>query len=106
MGEIADIMLEGILDANGEYTGINPGHPIYPKGWFKKEFKSSAPAVNRVKNFLTQRGIPLGDEQKSLLKEYGSHVNTDRPTNHANSNWKVFKSFVDEKVGYVKPSKR
>lgn len=36
MGEIADMMLDGILDANGEYTGRNYGYPVYPKGWFGK----------------------------------------------------------------------
>lgn len=106
MGDIADMMLDGILDASGEYTGINPGHPVYPKGWFKqKKFVSSHNAVSRVKCFLIERGIPVGDEQRKIVSEYGKHVNNYRPTFHACSNWKEFKAFVDGRVGYVKPSK-
>lgn len=108
MEEIADMMIDGILDANGEYTGINPGHPVYPKGWFqqkKGKFVNSAKAVLKVKNFLLQRGIPIGEQQKIIVAEYGKHVNCDRPTFHACSNWPVFKSFIDTKTGYIKPSK-
>jgi hypothetical protein len=109
MGEIAEMMLDGILDANGEYTGRNPGYPVYPKGWFKQKqgkFVNSHAAVCKVKCFLKERGIPVGDEQKKIVAEYGRHVNCDRPTFHACSNWPVFKAWVDAKVGYVKPSKR
>lgn len=109
MGEIAEMMLNGILDANGEYTGINPGHPVYPKGWFRQKkgkFVSSHLAVSKVKCFLKERGIPIGDEQKKMVMEYGKFVNCDRPTFHACSNWPVFKKFIDDKVGYIKPSKK
>lgn len=108
MGESADMILDGILDANGEYTGINPGRPVYPKGWFKQKkgkFVNSHPAVSRVKCFLLERGIPLGQEQINLLHDYGIEVNCGRPTFHACSNWKIFKAFVDARVGYVNPSK-
>lgn len=106
MGDIADMMLEGILDANGEYTGRNPGHPVYPKGWFGKVGKgNSHPSVTRVTNFMLQRGIAKGDEQKKTLLDYGKEVDSDRPTYHACSNWPTFKSFIDKRVGYIKPSK-
>lgn len=107
MGEISEMMLSGVLDANGEYTGQNPGIPVYPKGWFGgKGFQSSAPNVNRVKGFLVTRGIPKGELQKAILLEYGKFVGTERPTNHACGNWPVFKAFVDAEIGYVKPSKK
>jgi len=106
MGEIADMMLDGILDANGEYTGRNYGHPVYPKGWFgKKKFVNSAPAVFKVQNFMSQRGIPKGEQQKQALEDYKSHVGCERPTNHTYSNWPIFKAFIDGRIGYIKPSK-
>lgn len=108
MGEMADLMLEGILDANGEYTGINPGHPVYPKGWFgeQKDFHSSWPSVQKVNSFFSCRGVEKGEPRKKLLKEYGAKFFTDRPTNHAVKNWKEFKAYIDERIGYVKPGKQ
>lgn len=105
MGETAEMMLDGILDANGEYTGRNPGHPVYPKGWFGKEKGNSWPQVSRVKCFLGCRGIETGQPQKDMVEAYGNHIGTDRPTQHACSNWPTFKEFVDKKIGYIKPSK-
>ncbi|MBB6131791.1 hypothetical protein [Mucilaginibacter lappiensis] len=106
MGEIAEMMINGILDANGEFTGNDYGHPVYPKGWFGKKVESSSPKVARVKNFLSIRGIAQGESQKDILKAYANHVGIERPTNHACSNWPTFKAFVDQKIGYVKPSKQ
>jgi hypothetical protein len=106
MGEIADMMLDGILDANGEYTGINTGHPVYPKGWFGTKNADAARRSQRVRDFMTCRGITLGDAQRQAIKDYGEHVSCDRPTNHACSNWPVFKAFIDTRIGYVKPSKQ
>lgn len=106
MGDIADMMIEGILDANGEYTGRNPGHPVYPKGWFEKG-NGFNHAENRVKCFLMQRGIKDADEQRKALKDYSIHVGiTKKYINHANGNWNIFKGFIDARVGYVKPSKQ
>lgn len=105
MGEIVEMMLDGILDANGEYTGNDYGHPVYPEGWFgKKKFESSYPRVKRVKDFLLVRGISKGEPQKQLVIAYGKHVNNDKPTQHACDNWKLLKAFIDNQIGYVKPS--
>lgn len=105
MGEIAEMMLDGILDANGEYTGRNPGHPVYPKGWFEKGNNVNF-AQNSVYCFLGQRGIPE-IEYKKVLKDYANHVGiTSKYINHARGNWKIFKAFIDERVSYVKPSKQ
>lgn len=105
MGEIAEMMLDGILDANGEYTGINPGYPVYPKGWFGSKCAEAAKRSQRVRDFMSCRGIKYGDDQRTAIKEYGQMVKCDRPTNHACSNWPIFKVFINERVGYVKPSK-
>lgn len=105
MGEAADMMLDGILDANGEYTGRNPGHPVYPKGWFGVRCQDAAKRSQRVRDFMTTRGLKLGDEQRLAIKEYGINVNSDRPTYHACSNWPMFTEFINKRVGYTKPSK-
>lgn len=108
MGDIADMMLEGILDANGEYTGINPGHPVYPKGWFGEDEKQrNMDRHVQISNFLKQRGVTEHAEQKEILHEFAKHLGTDfkRITRRACSDWKVFKAFVDNKIGFVKPSK-
>lgn len=51
MGDIAEMMLDGILDANGEYTGHNYGHPVYPKGWFGKGGKRKHKDTESQKKF-------------------------------------------------------
>jgi hypothetical protein len=104
MGEIAEMMLDGILDANGEYTGRNPGHPVYPKGWFGSKCAEAARRSQRVRDLMTCRGIAVGDAQRLAIKEYGISVDCDRPTNHACSNWPTFKAFINARVGYIKPS--
>lgn len=95
MGDIADMMLDGILDASGEYTGRSPGHPVYPGGWFGDSKNTSWKKVSKVKNFLKQRGIEDAKTQKRVLTLYGNSVKNNRPTSHASNNWKKFKQFVD-----------
>lgn len=104
MGDIADMMIEGILDANGEYTGRNPGHPVYHKGWFGKPQRDLS--KDRVHCFLNQRGFDKKEYSKVIAEyaeRFGVNANYIR---HANDNWKVFKAFVDEKAGFIKPSKQ
>jgi len=107
MGEIADMMLDGILDANGEYTGINPGHPVYPKGWFGGQ-KSSDHHKHMVNNFLKQRGIIDESERFAIVNEYAKTIDrkNKRVFRYIQGNFKAFKDFVDKRIGYVKPSKK
>lgn len=106
MGDIAEMMLDGILDANGEYTGINPGYPVYPKGWFGTKNPDAARRSQRVRDLMTTRGIKVGDDQRKAIADYGKLVNNKNPTNHACSNWPTFRKFIDDRVGYIKPSKQ
>lgn len=108
MGEIAEMMLDGILDANGEYTGHNYGHPVYPKGWFGEDKKQrNMDRHVQVFNFLRQRGINDHERQQEMLHSFAKHrgISHKRITRNACGDWKGFKAFVDKKIGFVKPSK-
>lgn len=78
MGEIADMMIDGILDANGEYTGIYHGHPVYPKGWFGKSEKPRSPEKG-VRFFINNVGRPNSQQrsikdQNKIIIRYASEV--------------------------------
>lgn len=87
MGEIAEMMLDGILDANGEYTGFDYGYPVYPKGWFGKKNSNPLSGISiflqggkfakqrigrkTVRKILLQYAekigfAPIGDHQKAV----------------------------------------
>lgn len=111
MGEIADMMIEGILDANGEYTGRNPGHPIYPKGWFGET------PFNYHKKcllFLKERKIIDRDQANQIITDYGVKIGSLSVKHNKicklicsdTRSWGKFKTYVDNKIGYIKPSKQ
>lgn len=112
MGEIAEMMLDGILDANGEYTGINPGYPIYPKGWFGEN--NNVNYGNKVSCFLKARGIRGFNDKYDIVIEYGLKTACKsnkfgkicRDICKDDRSWKAFKKFIDFRTGYVKPSKQ
>lgn len=111
MGDIADMMLDGILDAKGEYTGRNPGHPVYPAGWFGNKNAEHFQNKNQALNFLRVRGITNQVEQEVIVLAFAKQTTSSSRTrkqafSYIAKNWKAFKSHVDLKIGYVKPSKQ
>lgn len=78
MGEIAEMMINGIMDANGEFTGINPGHLVYPKGWFGKGTQERNPEKG-VRFFINNLGVPNSQQrskkdQNKIIIRYGKEV--------------------------------
>jgi len=61
---------------------------------------------SKIKQFMKLRGITTVKTQKKTLILYGEFAKTDRPTFHANENWKTFKDWLDKRMNYTKPSKR
>lgn len=115
MGEIADMMLDGILDANGEYTGHDYGHPVYPKGWFEGDNETSH-SVTRVVSFMKDRGIKEPSKRGEIVREYMEHIGSDSRVKKFGKQCKIickdnptfnkFKKWLNAKIGYVKPSKQ
>lgn len=99
------MMLDGILDANGEYTGINPGHPVYPNGWFGKRDRFDPVKKGKVLSFLKQRNVPYA-MRYDLVVGFAGDVSVNKGFTICADNWTAFKSFVDDVIGYVKPSKQ
>lgn len=97
MGEFFDLQEAGLLDEMGEYIGDDPGYHAA---------NSAAPRNQQIRNFMKQRGITTPKAQKRAIKEYGIDMCTSRPTFHAYHNWKVFKDFINKRVGYVAPNKK
>lgn len=98
MGEFFDLQEAGILDEMGEYIGDDNGY------WHAQS--ASGARNSQIRNFMKQRGITTPKAQKKAIKEYGIDLCTDRPTFHAFNNWKVFKDFINKRVGYIAPAKK
>lgn len=63
MGEIADMILDGILDEQtGEYIGPGVGYP--------RTMNTPADATNGVINYLRKKGIKDKGEQIVLIENY------------------------------------
>jgi len=117
MGDIADMMLDGILDANGEYTGKNYGYPVYPKGWFgkKEQYRDRVGGFNTQKtvvSFLRTRE-PISEKWNDLLLGFSVkeevYYKNGRLYNYITGcpkTWERFKKFIDAKTNYIKPSKQ
>ncbi len=105
MGEIADMMLDGILDASGEYTGHDYGYPVCPKGWF-----TNGENERKVNYFLKQRKVYDFEKRRILVSEYGDTMSPRRTKFmkicaaicEDRASWLLFKIWVDNKVGFKK----
>lgn len=107
MGDAADDLLNGRVDAMGEYTGKNYGYPVYPKGWFGKQqadFKKVNHG-NKVFNFLKTRNIVGHEAKVKIVLEYASneqilsrkHGKICKAICKDAISWNTFKNWIDNK---------
>ncbi len=69
MGDIADMMLDGIVDENGEYTGKNTGYPMHTE-----LYKSNS--EYGIYNYLhKKKRIKDSVKCNSIITNYAIHNN-------------------------------
>lgn len=100
MGDIADMMIDGILDMyTGEYLGDAVGYPR------TREHMENTPQSRRngIFKFLSAKGITKKQRREILLEFYPDTPNKDRLSNeklcvYASDNFGKFKKHVNERT--------
>lgn len=99
MGEIAEMILDGILDSQtGEYLGPGVGYPRsrYGQSW---QPRNENP-YNVICLFLKTRNIVLAESINDVLKAYSEKTGVIKKLHtyirSTKQTWKAFKKWVDE----------